>query len=60
MTNCPNCGAPFMEIGRKCEYCGTPKPVEKREYNTRIFVEPPKIKPPPDWVIMARPKLIFD
>lgn len=23
--NCPNCGAPYLEISSRCQYCGTPK-----------------------------------
>ena len=24
-SNCPNCGAPYLTLGVRCDYCGTQK-----------------------------------
>lgn len=47
VTNCPNCGAPYLTIGASCDYCGTPKVYDETnvDYNVvyaddkPIFIE---------------------
>ena len=40
-SNCPNCGAPYLTLGIRCDYCGTQKKfneTESRDY-TVIYAD---------------------
>ena len=36
--NCPNCGAPYITLGIRCDYCGCLKPFDETDTQDRTVV----------------------
>ncbi len=39
-SNCPNCGAPYLTLGIRCDYCGTQKQFDELDISyTTVYAD---------------------